>query len=181
MKPAVFLDRDGVLIEKIDGDYVRDKSQIKLLPFVNEAITRLSIRGYEIVIVTNQACVGKGFISIDDAWSIQNEVVNLLDPGVNLNIKSELCPHLSNEGCECRKPQPGMILAAQKKYQLDLSKSYLVGDAISDIQASITAGVKPIFVLTGRGKLSELNSIDVTVKAVDDINDAAEYILGGQW
>lgn len=154
MKPAVFLDRDGVLVENIDGDYVRNKAQIKLLPFVNEAITRLSKRGYEIV--------------------------NLLDPKAGIDIKSELCPHLSEEGCECRKPQPGMILAAQKKYQLDLSKSYLVGDAISDIQASITAGVKPIFVLTGRGKLSDLNTIDEKIKVVDNISDAAEHILGGQ-
>ena len=178
MKPAVFLDRDGVLVKNINHDYIREKTQIELLPFAKQAVDELFESGFKIVIVTNQACVGKGFISIDDALIIQNEIVNQLDPDGSKDLKSELCPHTNEERCSCRKPQPGMVVEAGKKYKLDLPKSYMVGDALSDIKASLASGVKPIFVLSGRGKTSDLDGINHPIQVFDHIGSAANYICG---
>ena len=179
MKPAVFLDRDGVLVENIDGDYIREKSQIKLLPYAEQAIAKLEKHGFEIIIITNQAGVGKGLMSFNDAWAIQKEIENRVAPAGAIRIKSELCPHMDQDGCSCRKPQPGMILNASKKYDLDLSNSYVIGDALSDIQAARAAKVRPIFVLSGRGKISDFNDISDFVKILDHIGSAADYICGG--
>ncbi len=85
---------------------------------------------------------------------------------------------MSEDKCSCRKPKPGMMLAAQKKYNLDLSKSYLVGDAISDIQASVAANTTPIFVLSGRGNPTDLSTVYGPIKVLDHIGDAANYICG---
>lgn len=178
MKPAVFLDRDGVLVENIDGDYIREKSQIKPLPYAKEAIAKLEKHGFEVVIVTNQAGVGKGLISVDDAWAIQKEIVHILAPAGALRIKSELCPHMEQDGCSCRKPQPGMILNASKKYDLDLPSSYMIGDAFSDIQAARAARVKPLFVLSGRGRVSDFDDNSNFVKTFDHIGSAVDYICG---
>lgn len=178
MKPAVFLDRDGVLVKNIDGDYIRERSQIELLPFAEQAVNKLYKNGFEVVIVTNQACVNKKLISIDDALAIQEEIKSLVDPLGVLKLKSELCPHTSDERCECRKPRPGMIFEAQKKYNLDLSKSYMIGDALSDIEAAKAANVSPILVLSGRGRSSDLVGLDGRVEIFDHIGRAVDYICG---
>lgn len=179
MKPAIFLDRDGVLVENIQGDYIREKSQIKILPSAKQSIAKLHEHGFEIVIVTNQACVNKGIVSAEEAIAIQNEVIYRLDPSQTILIKSELCPHASNEGCYCRKPQPGMILSAATKHGLDLSRSYMIGDAPSDIQAATAAGVASLFVLSGRGGITDLGEINDYVRVFNHIGDATDYICEG--
>ncbi len=178
MKPAVFLDRDGVVVENIDGDYIREKSQIRLLPFAKQAVLRMHQHGYEVVIATNQACVNKGIINERQAQSLQAEIIDRLDPMRTMEIKSKLCPHTDNENCICRKPQPGMILSAANEYEIDLSKSYMIGDALSDIQAALSAEVTPVFVLTGRGKSSDIDDTNGNIKVVDHIGNAADYICG---
>jgi D-glycero-D-manno-heptose 1,7-bisphosphate phosphatase len=150
-QPAVFLDRDGVLIENIDGDYVRSISQIEVLPGAKEAINKLSKAGFPLIIVTNQAAVAKGYITNDEAWTIQHEVESLVGKS-NQSLHSIICPHASTDGCDCRKPKAGMLLEGAEKYHLDLGSSYFIGDALTDIAAAKAAGVQSIFVFTGRGE-----------------------------
>ncbi len=148
-RAAVFLDRDGVLIENIDGDYVRSVDQIKILPGAKEAVAKLSKAGLPLVIVTNQAAVAKGYITDDEAWIIQHEVESLVGEN-NQNIHSIICPHASADECECRKPKPGMLHEGAEKYHLNLESSYFVGDALTDIAAAKAAGVQPSPIYSAR-------------------------------
>ncbi len=178
-RAAVFLDRDGVLIENIDGDYVRSVDQIKILPGAKEAVAKLSKAGLPLVIVTNQAAVAKGYITDDEAWIIQHEVESLVGEN-NQNIHSIICPHASADECECRKPKPGMLHEGAEKYHLNLESSYFVGDALTDIAAAKAAGVQPIFVFTGRGESEYAKSTKEDMKNViicKTIIEAARYIL----
>lgn len=178
-QPAVFLDRDGVLIENIDGDYARSIDQIKVLSGAKEAVAKLSKAGFPLIIVTNQAAVAKGYITDDQAWTIQHEVESLVGKN-NQNLFSIICPHASTDGCDCRKPKPGMLLEGAEKYHVDPGSSYFIGDALTDIEAAKAAGVQPIFVFTGRGESEYAKSTKEDMKNVilcKSVIEAARYIL----
>ncbi len=178
--PAVFLDRDGVLIKNIDGDYVRTISQIELLDGAKAAVAKFDKARLPIVIVTNQAAVAKGYITEDEAWAIQHEVESLVTDNNEINLHSIICPHASTDDCECRKPKPGMLLEGAKNYHLDLENSYFVGDALTDITAAKSTGVQPVFVLTGRGKSEYRKATKEDMEDViicRNITEAARYIL----
>lgn len=177
---AVFLDRDGVLIKNIDGDYVRSVNQIELLSGAREAVAMLSKANFPLIIVTNQAAVAKGYITDDEAWTIQREVESLLTESDDINLHSIICPHASADECECRKPKPGMLLEGAKKYHINLENSYFIGDALTDIAAAKAAGVQSIFVLTGRGESEYAKSTKEDMENViicKTIIEAARYIL----
>lgn len=176
--PAVFLDRDGVLIESIDGDYVRTLDQITVLPGSEIAISRLFQGGFLPVIVTNQAAVAKGFISIEQAWNIQKTVENAVSP--SQKIASTLCPHAKTDDCEYRKPQPGMLLEMADKHGINLRQSFLIGDAMTDVAAARAAGVTPLLVLTGRGEYQRSQASHEELeglKIFPSIVEASDYIL----
>lgn len=178
-RPAIFLDRDGVLIKNIDGDYVRTLDQITTLQGAKDAVSRLARGGFLPVIVTNQAAVAKGFISLEQAWNIQKTVENLVSP--DHEIVSTLCPHSKTDGCDCRKPRPGMILEMAEKHTISLSESYLIGDAMTDIVAARAAGVTPVLVLSGRGAYqhSQAGQEELKdLKVFPSIVEATGYILG---
>jgi histidinol-phosphate phosphatase domain len=176
--PAVFLDRDGVLVKNIDGDYIRSIDQVSLLPGAVEAVCSLICANITPVIVTNQAVVGKGVISMQQAWYIQNTIEQLLLPG--RKFISAICPHIKEAACGCRKPKPGMILDIADRYSFDLEHSFLIGDAMTDIAAARAANIKPILVLSGRGRTeysratkAELNNLHVS----SSISEAVKYII----
>lgn len=177
-RAAVFLDRDGVLIKNIDGDYVRTVEQITVLRGVKKAIERLLLSDYLPVIVTNQAAVAKGFITLQHAWDIQRAVERAVAP--KHKVISTLCPHAKAAGCECRKPKPGMLLEMAAEHGIDLSRSFLIGDAITDVMAARAVGVVPILVLTGRGQAqyNEAKAEDLErLKVLSTITEATDYIL----
>jgi D-glycero-D-manno-heptose 1,7-bisphosphate phosphatase len=151
MFPAILLDRDGVLIEN-RSDYVRDWSQVKILPEAIRALTLSQIKNYKIVIVTNQSAVGRGLISLESATEINRRLVNLIRHQGGQVDGVFMCPHKPDDGCFCRKPKPGLLLQAAKELSLDLRRSWMIGDAWSDVLAGQTAGVRQSFLLkTGRG------------------------------
>ena len=151
MFPAIFLDRDGVLIEN-RADYVRDWSQVKIYPDAIKALTNSDLEGYKIVIVTNQSAVGRNIISIETAISINDRLVDTIRDQAGRLDGAFLCPHDPDAGCDCRKPKPGLLLQAAKELSLDLKRSWMVGDAWTDVQAGQAAGVRgEIIVKTGRG------------------------------
>ena len=151
MYPAIFLDRDGVLIEN-KPDYVRDWSQVRVFPQAIHALSLPQIKKYKIVIITNQSVVGRGLISLKTAHEINERLINLIREHGGHIDGVYMCPHKPEDGCSCRKPLPGLLLQAANDLSLDFQRSWMIGDAWSDVQAGEAAGLrKTILLKTGRG------------------------------
>ncbi|MEZ4640061.1 MAG: D-glycero-beta-D-manno-heptose 1,7-bisphosphate 7-phosphatase [Caldilineaceae bacterium] len=151
MKPAIFLDRDGVINENRD-DYVKSWAEFRFLPGALEAIADLARLAQPIVIVTNQSAIGRGHTTHEDVQTIhQRMIAAILDAGGRVDAVL-YCPHHPDAQCTCRKPQPGMLLAAAERLHIRLDQSVFVGDAESDILAAQRAGCRPVLVRTGRGE-----------------------------
>lgn len=149
---AIFVDRDGVVIHNQD-EYVRSLQQVKIYPRALQALARAAQAGFKIVMVTNQAGVGKGLYSMETVQEINEHIRCMVEAACGRIDGIYVCPHRSDEDCACRKPKPGLLLQAAEALHIDLSRSFMVGDALSDLQAGQAAGVRQsILVLTGRGR-----------------------------
>ncbi|RMF47692.1 MAG: D-glycero-beta-D-manno-heptose 1,7-bisphosphate 7-phosphatase [Anaerolineae bacterium] len=152
LRPAIFLDRDGVIIEN-RANYVRTWKDVVFYEQALEALRRLRDTPYAVVIVTNQSAVGRGILTREQADEINRKVVAHIRSAGGRIDAAYLCPHAPDAGCACRKPHPGMLLQAAKELSLDLTHSWMVGDALTDIQAGQAAGVgHTVLVRTGRGR-----------------------------
>jgi D-glycero-D-manno-heptose 1,7-bisphosphate phosphatase len=151
MKPAVFLDRDGVIIAN-RHDHVKSWSEVEFIAGAVEALVRLTEHGLAIVIVTNQAAVGRGILGHKEALELQARIVREIRARGAVIAGSYLCPHRPEAACDCRKPAPGMLLRASGELDLELGRSWIIGDAVSDLEAGRAAGVRGILVRTGRGE-----------------------------
>ena len=155
---AVFLDRDGTLIP--DKDCLRRAEDLELLPGVAEAVRRLNHHGWRAVLTTNQPVIAKGWCSESELQRIHNKLETLLGSGHAFLDRIYFCPHHPEGGfpgeraelkirCECRKPAPGMLLQAARDLNLELGRSWLIGDSTVDMQAAHNAGVRGVLVRTG--------------------------------
>lgn len=181
MIPAIFLDRDGVIIQNRDT-YVRAWSDVEFLPNALQALARLAASHYSIVLVTNQSVVGRGIISLQKATEINARVVeNILQAGGRIDGVF-MCPHAPDDHCDCRKPRPGLLNQAAQLLSIDLSRSIMIGDALTDIQAGKNAGVEiAILVRTGRGEVQrELPQATALQPFIicEDLSTAVKTILG---
>ena len=150
-QPALFLDRDGVFIEN-RANYVRSWEDVEFFPQALEALARIRGIPYKIIVVTNQSAVGRGLMSLETAVDLNNRILEVVRKGNGRIDASYLCPAKPGTNDPCRKPRPGMLLQAAQEHSLDLSQSYMIGDALTDIQAGQAAGVKQAaLLLTGRG------------------------------
>lgn len=175
---AVFLDRDGVINEN-RPDYVRSWSQLRIIPNALPALAKLAASDYRVVIVTNQSPVGRGLITRATADEINARLVALIhDHGGRID-RVEMCPDHPDQPSECRKPHPGMLKRAADALGVDLTRSWMVGDALSDLQAGHAAGCRPVFVRSGRGSESDLARDPAVAGAacVDDLAAAIALIL----
>jgi D-glycero-D-manno-heptose 1,7-bisphosphate phosphatase len=151
MFPAIILDRDGVIIEN-RPDYVRSWEDVHIYPQALKALANIKDSPYKIVIVTNQSVVGRGFITLETANDINDRLVTEINKNGGRIDGVYMCPHAPQENCTCRKPQPGLLLNAARELSLDLKRSVMIGDALSDLHAGQLAEVdRTILVLTGRG------------------------------
>ncbi len=159
MNAAIFLDRDGVIIEN-RADYVRTWADVAYLPGALEALRRVSALDYRIVIVTNQAGIGHGLIEPAEAERINQRIVADVRAAGGRIDGVYVCPHTPADNCPCRKPAPGLLLAAGRDLGLDMGRSLLIGDALSDLEAGRRAGVgRTALVRTGRGAEQEALAI----------------------
>ncbi|MFQ3586808.1 MAG: HAD family hydrolase [Fimbriimonadaceae bacterium] len=150
-RPAVFLDRDGVLIEN-RPEFVRSADDIDVLPRAVDAVRRLNEAGLPAVVVTNQSAVGRGILSLADAERLHRIVVaRFAEAGARLDA-SYMCPHRPDAGCSCRKPKPGMLVEAARELGIDLSRAFIIGDACRDVEAGLAVGCAAILVQTGMGR-----------------------------
>jgi D-glycero-D-manno-heptose 1,7-bisphosphate phosphatase len=172
---AVFLDRDGTIME--DTNYVGDVERVVLIPSAPAALKRLQQAGYKLFVVTNQSGVGRGYFTREAVEAIHAHLdEHFGKTGVRFD-RYYVCPHHPEDNCDCRKPKPKFLLDAAREYGLDLTRSFMVGDRPSDIQAGVTAGTKAILVLTGAGR-ETLAKQEVNPDFVaEDIGGAATWIL----
>jgi D-glycero-D-manno-heptose 1,7-bisphosphate phosphatase len=188
MRPAVFIDRDGTLTQEVG--YVNHPTRLRLLPRSAEAIRRLNGAGIAAVVVTNQAGLARGYFSENVLQAVNAELVAQLErAGARLD-GIYVCPHHPTEGaapyrmpCDCRKPQPGLLLRAADDLRLDLPHSVMVGDKPSDLEVAHKVGARGILVLTGYG-LGEWefrrDQFLVTPDHVaGDLLDAVDWVLHG--
>jgi len=151
MYPAIFLDRDGVIIEN-RPNYIRSWEDVSIYPQAVLALSRIRSSPYKVIIVTNQSAVGRGLISYPEAETINRRLLAELERAGCRIDAVYLCPHTPEDRCACRKPQPGLILQAAQELSLDVSRSWMIGDAWSDLLAGQTAGIlQNVLVRTGRG------------------------------
>ena len=172
MQPAIFLDRDGVIIEN-RADYVRRWSDVAFYPQALTALARIKATPYRIVVVTNQSAVGRGLISLETAQDINRRIVEQIEDAGGRIDRVYMCPHAPWEECDCRKPKPGLFHQAAEELSLDLARSIVIGDALTDIFAAKAAGIGKLgLVLTGRGaaqsQLPEVISIQ-SLAIYDDL------------
>jgi D-glycero-D-manno-heptose 1,7-bisphosphate phosphatase len=146
-QPTVILDRDGVLNQKPErARYVRKWTEFKWLPGAKEALRLLKEADYRVIIVTNQAGIARGNMSEDDLADIHKRMkAEIVQAGGRIEA-IYYCPHGWDEGCECRKPKPGMLFQAQQDLHLDLSRTLFIGDDERDAQAADAAGCQSMLV-----------------------------------
>ncbi|NPB09156.1 MAG: D-glycero-beta-D-manno-heptose 1,7-bisphosphate 7-phosphatase [Thermodesulfobacteria bacterium] len=150
MKPVVFLDRDGTIIEEVG--YLRRPEEVKLLPRVPEALRLLKEAGLALVVITNQSGIARGYFDEETLARIHERLKELLaEHGVELD-GIYYCPHHPEEGCSCRKPKTGLAERAAKELGLDLKRAFVVGDRDVDVALGKNLGATSVLVLTGYGR-----------------------------
>lgn len=177
-KPAVFIDRDGTL--NVEKNYLHKWQDWEWIPGAVESIRRLNASGYLVIVTSNQAGIARGMYREADVQSLHEQVdADLQRAGARIDAYY-FCPHHPEHGeirdCACRKPEPGMLLQAASEFDIDLTRSFIVGDKASDVEAGLNAGVTPILVLTGYGE-SERCDIPPAVFIARDIGAACDWIL----
>lgn len=179
MRPAVFLDRDGVINENL-SDYVCSWDQIVFLDGVFAALRRLNRHEIPVIVVTNQSAVGRGLLEEGVAHAINRRLADAVQMQGGRITAIYLCPHHPDLACACRKPAPGLLLQAASEWDLDLSRSFLVGDAVSDLEAARAVAAQGILVRTGRGEAQAalLAQRNWTCPVLADLGAAVDVILG---
>ena len=176
LERAVFLDRDGTLIE--EKGYIYRPEEVRLLPKAVEAVSYLKSLGLKVVILTNQSGIGRGFYTEADYRKVMAYLFNLLGGRQAAVDASYFCPHAPWEGCPCRKPSPGMAERAAEELSLDLARSFVVGDKKSDMELARATGARGILVRTGYGAETEKSVTPLWDAVADDLAEAAKIIRG---
>jgi len=171
---AVFLDRDGTISR--DVPYCSRPEDFELLPMVAEAIKLLNDHGLKVIVVTNQSGVGRGYFTEDMLAQIHQKMVDELAKTGAFVDAIYYCPHHPDENCECRKPKPKMILQAARDLDINIRRSYFVGDSDLDIEAGKRAGCRTVLVKTSNGNASILEQHLPDVVVVN-LFEAATWII----
>jgi D-glycero-D-manno-heptose 1,7-bisphosphate phosphatase len=173
LSPAVFIDRDGTIME--DTDYCCDPKDVRIFPGVVEALRSLKSRGFKLIIITNQSGIGRGLFTIDQYRAVESEVLRQL--GGDLLDATYYCPHVPGQHSKFRKPAPGMVLEAAREHRIDLSRSFLIGDKEVDVECAHNAGVRAVRVRTGiQRDVTESNADWLA----DDMPAAVQMILNAK-
>ncbi len=182
MQRAVFLDRDGTIIE--DVGYLGECSKIRFLPRVSEAIKLLNENGFKVIVITNQAGVARGYFTEETVREINRYIQESLANQGAVIDRTYYCPHhiegiieeYSKE-CYCRKPNPGMIEQAVGEFDIDLKNSFVIGDKISDIEAGQRAGCKTILLADEDLLNNERKITLISDHAVPDLYEAVKWLV----
>lgn len=181
---GIFLDRDGTINEELE--FISDPENIVLIPGSVDAIREANQLGLKVFVITNQSGIARGLIKEEDLVRVHNKLVKLLN-AENAHLDAiYFCPHHPDYGeppyrtlCDCRKPNTGMLKQAEAEFNIDLKKSFIIGDRIIDIQTAHAAGAKSILVLTGYGKnqIEIVKSQNIYVDYIaENLHDAIQFV-----
>ncbi|KKQ01740.1 MAG: D,D-heptose 1,7-bisphosphate phosphatase [Candidatus Roizmanbacteria bacterium GW2011_GWA2_36_23] len=181
MKKAIFLDKDGVLIEDIP--YNIDVARIKLSPGISDKLLNLQKAGYLLIIITNQSGIAKGLFDEEKLIPVRKKIEQLLSGnGIKLD-GFYYCPHDMNGKikkysikCSCHKPEPGMLMQAAKDFEIDLKKSWMIGDKTSDIETGKNAGCRTIYV-SAKNRILPSTEIQVATYSARSVRIGLEFIM----
>jgi D,D-heptose 1,7-bisphosphate phosphatase len=181
LNTAVFLDRDGTLNE--DPGYLGDPNNLKLFPGTGKALSLLKKMKFRLIVISNQSGISRGLITKENVESVNAKINELLNPDDVRIDAFYYCPYhpdfSSSQDCSCRKPSPEMVFKAAQDLSIDLNRSYFIGDATTDIECGINAGLKTILVKTGYGEES-ISILQMQNKfpsfVAKNILDACEFI-----
>lgn len=175
LRPAAFVDRDGTLI--VEKNYLADPAGVELLPGAAEALAALKRAGYVLVMVTNQSGVARGYFDMEAVVRVHARLDALLAAeGVALDA-TYTCPHGPDDACDCRKPLPGMALAAARDHGLDLGRSLVFGDKAADLGLARAVGATAVLVRTGHGAREEPTAAPLADLVADDLAAAVRTLL----
>lgn len=171
--PAIFLDRDGTIIE--DNGYINKASDVIFYPHIFKALELLQ-RHFLLFVITNQSGISKGLISESDVQGVNKYITDTLKTkGIEI-FDTYYCPHKNEDNCNCKKPKPYFIEIATQLYNVDLARSFIIGDHPSDVECGINAGVTPIYLLSGHGKKHK-NEFLFNSKICKNLSSASKFIM----
>jgi len=177
---VIFLDRDGV-INRNSPDYIRSLEEFEFLPGSLDALRRLTEHGFSCIVITNQSAPARGLMAPETLDAIHRHMVAAVAAAGGRILDIFSCLHLPAEDCLCRKPKPGLLHAAQRKYRVDFSSAVMIGDSSKDIHCALAAGVKTtVLVRTGNGRHAEgeLRGKGVFADFIaEDLKQAAAWII----
>lgn len=177
-KPAAFIDRDGTII--FDKNYLSSPEQVKVYSYAADSINKLRKAGFKIIVVTNQSGIARKMFTEKDLAKVNKRFLSILkEQGAKIDALY-YCPHVDEDKCECRKPKTGMALRAAEEHDIDLEKSYTVGDSVRDYILGYKMGGKGILVLTGHGKKQQKKIKEEKIKPLKvcrTLKEAANLII----
>ena len=173
---AVFLDRDGTIIR--DRHYLCDPEGVELMPGAADGLSTLQSLGFLLAVVTNQSGIGRGYFDMEAVEAVHERLDRMLAAlGVTVDGYF-VCPHTPSDGCQCRKPAPGLILSAAHRFEVGLGESFTVGDQRSDIRAGQAAGTRTVMIAADDPGLTQESDARRPYFRARDLAAAARYIAG---
>ena len=169
---TIFLDRDGTLIEEVD--FLSRIEDLKLFPFTRRAVELVRSNGFRLIVITNQSGIGRGLFDEEAMHAIHRQIQRELNDAIDAFY---FCPHLPDAGCTCRKPRSGMIESATHDFDIDLQRSWIVGDKALDVEIGRNSHLRSALVLTGYGSVHQA-SLEFTPDVVaENLLVAAQKIV----
>ena len=174
----VVLDRDGV-INRDSPDFIRSPDEWQPLPGSLEAIARLSAAGVPVVVASNQSGIGRGLFSLDTLAAIHARMIAAVREAGGELAGIFFCPHLPDEGCDCRKPLPGLLHRIERELHCSLAGQPAIGDSLRDLEAAAAVGARPQLVRTGNGTACEAEALErwPDLPVYDDLAAAVDELL----
>ncbi len=177
---VIFLDRDGVI--NLDrSDYIKSWSEFEFIPRSIEAIKELTLKGFHVIVITNQSVINRNMVSDKELEYIFTRMKNEVRSGGGLINDIFFCPHIPEDNCDCRKPKPGLIFQAKRAYSIDLADAVMIGDSAKDIECARNAGCgKSVLVKTGNGLKAEKILAETKIypdHIAKDLYEAVQWIV----
>lgn len=177
--PYIMVDRDGVINQDSDA-YIKSPEEWEPIPGSLEALAMFHENGYKVVVITNQSGLGRGLYNRDTLARIHEKMHRLVEDAGGQIDGIYFCPHGPDDGCDCRKPKPGLLKNFAIDKQVVLENVPFIGDTLKDIEAAIAVGAKPILVKTGKGQKTLADNPSIDAPVFENLYDAAKSIVSGK-